>query len=212
MAARLEEDSGTVKVSWNLAATASSGVAGNVSAGFRVHLLSSTRLACFSGWGSRNADFAVSRTLRLGTQQLSGTLETWARGVVWRSGSSSGKRRESANDKAAGGVDVAPASCMGALTEPTPGADRWQRRSSSRCWTMRRVRGGSASQAGPEKAHGRIPLGQKGSSRTPPLANGRGRRIYPARCRRPPSYLAHHELPGLQGGPRSKAQRRFGPW
>jgi hypothetical protein len=61
-------------------------------------LLSNTRLACFSGGGSRKADFVTRRSLRRGTQQSSTTLETRACGAVRRSGLSSGSRSESAKD------------------------------------------------------------------------------------------------------------------
>jgi len=97
MAARLEEDSGVVNASWNLAAMVASGVIVVVWSGLRDHLFNSTHLACFSGWGSRKGDFATSLSLRLGTQS-SGTLETRPPGAMRISGASRGSRRELAKD------------------------------------------------------------------------------------------------------------------
>lgn len=104
MALRLEEDSGAVKVARNFAEIASSSVLVGSRAGLRDHLLRSTLLAFFSGCGSRNTDFAARRSLRRGIQESSGTLETRAHGAVCSSGSSNGRRSESAKDTRAVGV------------------------------------------------------------------------------------------------------------
>lgn len=76
MASRLDEERGSVKVARNLADTSLPDVVDRSSVGFRDHLLNSTLLACFSGCRSRNVDFTARRSLRLGTQQSSGTWET----------------------------------------------------------------------------------------------------------------------------------------
>jgi hypothetical protein len=54
MAARLEEDNGSWNVSWNQVTMDASGVAGDDRGALAEghHLLSITRLACFSGFGS----------------------------------------------------------------------------------------------------------------------------------------------------------------
>lgn len=77
--------------SWNFAAMEASGVVGR---GYWRHLLRRTRLACFSGCGSRKIDFAASLSLRRGIQAL-GTLETRTRGAD-SSGVAIGSLRESA--------------------------------------------------------------------------------------------------------------------
>lgn len=53
MAARLEDDRGSAKVSWNLVAMVSSGVLVAAFVERLVHLPRRTRRACFSGTGSR---------------------------------------------------------------------------------------------------------------------------------------------------------------
>jgi hypothetical protein len=88
MAACLEEDSGSANVSWNFIAKVASGVV--CGAGQRCHLFRRTRLACFSGWRLRNADFAASRSLRLGTRSESLWRETRRHGAEVMCGSWSG--------------------------------------------------------------------------------------------------------------------------
>lgn len=107
MASLLEEDRGSVKVLWNLAAIVASGVQLATVSGLRVHLFTRTRLACLSGCGSRKAELAARRSLRLGAQQSTAFLATRACGSALISGTSSGRRRESTNSVADWGtVDV----------------------------------------------------------------------------------------------------------
>ena len=71
VAARLEDDSGSANTSWNFAVMEASGVSGH---GCCRHLLRRTRLACFSGCGSRKTDFAASLSLRRGVGLEDGRL------------------------------------------------------------------------------------------------------------------------------------------
>lgn len=113
MAALLEGVSGKAKFSLNLASTDLS-LNGGVTARFMDHLPSRTRLACFFGTGSWNADFAARRMLRLGSQS-SLTLEVLARGGVTRIGPSSGRQRESAKEAAGVGEGCPAAARVGEL-------------------------------------------------------------------------------------------------
>ena len=82
IAACLEDDSVSWKVSWRRAAIDVSGVAGDDRGALDVgrHLLSMTLFALFSGFGSRNTDLAVSLSLLRGTRFSSRTRETRRRG------------------------------------------------------------------------------------------------------------------------------------
>lgn len=80
IAARLEEDNGSVNVLWNLVAMDVSSVNCSFSEGRRCYLLMSTLLACFSGYGSRKQDLAARRSLRLGTDTESTQCDLRSRG------------------------------------------------------------------------------------------------------------------------------------
>ena len=94
-AALFEVETDPPKASWNWDAIESSGVPVAVLSGRPAHLLSRTRRACFSGYGSRKADLAANRSLRRGIQSSSTFLAVRARGGVQTRGSSSGSFSES---------------------------------------------------------------------------------------------------------------------